>query len=161
MSTMVLLMLLQLSLFISYHVVVLHKKSSNSLIGCIGRHHKDFFWVYNFQNWCTRKNILQSLNVFLTSWCPFKLYTLLVQRSDWMCNLGESLNESHVVSYKSHKISYIYHISWGMLIHNGFNLLKVYRYTLIWDNVTQIMNPISIEVTLAQLCIQLMLLEQL
>ena len=46
-------------------------------------------------------------------------------------------------------------------IHNGLNLLRVYKYALIWVNVAQIMNLIFIKVTLAQLCIQLMLLEQL
>ena len=48
-----------------------------------------------------------------------------------------------------------------MPTHNGFNLLRVYWYTLFWDNVTQILNSISVEVTLAQFRIQLMLPEQL
>ena len=84
-----------------------------------------------------------------------------LQRSNGICNLGESFNESLVLSCKSHKISYICHISWSRPIYNGFNLVRVHRYTLFWDNVTQILNSISVEVTLAHFCIQLMLPEQL
>ena len=157
MSSIVLLMFLQLSWFIAYHVVVLYKNSSKSLITCISTHHKVFFWVYTFQNWCTSKNILQLLEALLTYWCPFKMYSLLLQRSDGMCNLGESFNEYLVISRKSHKRSYIYHIRRSRPIHNGFNLLRVHRYSLIWDNVTQIMNYIYLEVTFSQLGIQLML----
>ena len=78
-----------------------------------------------------------------------------------MCKLGESFNESPIPSCKSDKRPHIFHTSWSRPIHNGFNLLRVYRYSFIWDNVTQIMNPVFIKVTLAQLCIQLMLLDQL
>ena len=99
----------------------------------------------------------QPLEAFFTLRSPFELYPLLLQISDGMCNLGKSLNESPVVSCKSHKISYIRHISWSRPIHNGFNLLRVHWYTLFWDNVTQILYSVSVEVTLAQFCIQLML----
>ena len=149
-------MLLQISWLITYYVVVLHKNSSKSLTTCISTHHKIFFWVYNIQYWYTCEKILQLLEDFFTPWCPFKFYSLPLQRSDWMCNLGESLNESPILSCKSHKISYICHILWSRPIHNVFNLVRVHRYTLFWDNVTQILNSISIEVTLAQLCIQLL-----
>ena len=78
-----------------------------------------------------------------------------------MCDLSGSLNESPIITWKAHKISYIFYIPWSRSIHNGINLFMVYKYTLIQDNVTQIVNPIFILVTLAKLCIQLMLPKQL
>ena len=153
MSDIFLLMLLQLSWIITYHVVVLHKNSSKPLSACISTHHKIFFWVCNFQDWCSCENILQPLEAIFTLRCPFKLYTLPLQGSDGMRNFGESFNKSPVISCTSHKRSYICHIPQSRPIHNGLNLLRVYWYTLLWDNVTQILNSISIEVTLAQLCI--------
>ena len=151
MNGIVLLMLLQLSWLITYHVVILHKDSSKPLSTCIGIDHKIFLWICNLQCWCTSEKTLQPLEAFFTPWCPFKVYPLLLQRSDGMCNFGKSLNESRVVSCKSHKISYIHHISWIRPTHNGFNLLRVYWYTLFWNNVTQILNSISIEVTLVRI----------
>ena len=136
MSSIVLLMILQIYGRIAYHMVVLHKNSSKSLISCISTHHKVFVWIWNFQDWCICKKILQLLESFFSSWCPVKLYPLLLQRSDRMCNLGESFNEPPVVPCKSHKRSHMCHISWGWPINDGLNLLKVHRYTLLWDNVT-------------------------
>ena len=149
MSGIVFLMLLQLARLITYHVVVLHKDSSKPLSACIGTYQKIFLWICNFQYWCTSEKILQPLEAFFTSRCPFKLYPLLLQRSDGMRKFGESFNESPVLSCKSHKRSYIYHISWSRPIHNGFNLFSVHRYILLRDNVTKILTSISIEVTLA------------
>ena len=157
MSSIVILMLLQLSWLIAYHMVVLHKKSSNSLITCISTHHKIFLWVCNFQNWCICENIIQLLEAFLTSWCPFKFYSLLLQRSDWMWNLIESFDEHSVVTEDTHKRSHIYHIPWICPVHNGFHFPGIYWYSFLWNNVTQIMNFSFIKVTFSYICIQLML----
>ena len=129
MSGIVILLLLQLSWLITYHMVVLYKDSSKPFFACIGTYHKIFLWICNFQYWCTSENILQPLEAFFTLRSPFELHPLLLQRSDGMCNLRESFNESPVVSCKLNKISYICHISWSRPIHNGFNLLMVYKYS--------------------------------
>ena len=122
MSGIVLLMLLQLSWLATYHVVVLHKDSSKPLSVCIGTHHKIFLWICNLQYRCTGEDILQLLEAFFTLQSPFELYPLLLQRIDGMCNLGKS----PLISCKSHKRSYICHISWSRPIHNGFNPFSVY-----------------------------------
>ena len=131
MRGIILLMIFQLSRLITYHMVVLHKNSSKSFTACISAHHKVLFWVYNFQNGYTCEKILQLLEASLTFRCPFKFHPLPLQRSYRMYNLGESLNESPIISCKSHKRPCICHIPWRWLVHDGFNIFRVHKYSII------------------------------
>ena len=147
MSSIVPLIILQLSWLIAYHVVVLHKNSSKSLTSCISTHHKIFFRICNLQYWCTCENILQLLEAFFTPRCPFKFYSLLFQRSDWVWNLGKYFNGPPIITNKTQKNSHICYILCIWLVHNGFNIFWINWYSFLGSNVTQIMNLIFVKVT--------------
>jgi len=119
-------LMLQFPQLITHHMVIFHENSTKSFPTCICAHNAIFVWICNLQNWCTSDKISQLLKTSLTFPGPFKLISPFMQRSYWVCNLRESLNEYLIITSKTHGKCHIYHIPWSRLIPYIIDLFKGY-----------------------------------
>ena len=89
----------------------------------ISAHDKVFVCIRYSQHQCTSKKFIHHLEAFSTPQLPLKLPSHLLNWVSNKCNLGESLNEYHVIPYKTHACSYTRHIYWSGPSCNGLNIL--------------------------------------
>jgi hypothetical protein len=77
------LMLFKLPRLVTDEITIMSEDSTKSFLACICTYHKAFIWVTIFKIGALVSNSFNKLK-FSSLYCPFKLNSLLLQRSDTM-----------------------------------------------------------------------------
>src|SRR6187551_1894425 len=101
--------------------------------------------------------MLEFLEAVLTHVCPLKWNVVLEQLCHWLCNLGEVLNESPVVTCQSEKASDFCDTLWLFPFCHCLNLFRIHYYAFSCQHVAQKGYFLQPELALAELPIELML----
>src|SRR3954463_4597004 len=98
MSRIVYFMSFELSPGISHNFTVLHKYCTQTLMRCITIYLEILFQIWQTQDWCCHKSLLQLLKADFTTFIPSKLLVFLQQFSHGLIYFREILNEPSVVT---------------------------------------------------------------
>ena len=97
----------------------------------------------------------------LTLLVPIIFDLFLQQFSHWLGNSGEIRNKSSIIPCQSQKTPNLPHCSRGFPIHHLLYLLRINRYPILRNCVTQEFNFLQLEFTFRQLSIKTMIAQSL
>jgi hypothetical protein len=111
--------------------------------------------IWQNQYWCRCQLLFQCLKGHLACRGPLELNLLCQQGCHWPSNLGETFNETPIITDHSDEALDSSDIFWCFPVQDSYYLLRIYSQSFSVYNVTQEYDFTDPELALAKLGIQL------